>query len=107
MMSDVVAVVVYRAKPDGIEEAREAFRQVIEPTHAEPGALTCALTQSDEDPSVFLLLERWISMEAVEEHLKKPYVKAFREAVGGLFGPEPEVFMLSDVPIGTSAKGKI
>jgi quinol monooxygenase YgiN len=104
-MSDVVAVVVYRANPGGISEAREAFRQVIEPTHAEAGALTCALTQSDDNPSVFLLIERWASMEAVEEHLQKPYVKAFREAVGDLFSSEPEVFMLSDVPIGAAAKG--
>jgi quinol monooxygenase YgiN len=106
-MSDVVAVVVYRANPDDIEEAREAFRRVIEPTHAEAGALTCALTQGDDDPSVFLLIERWASMEAVEEHLEKTYVKAFRGVVGDLFSSDPEIFMLSDVPFGDVAKGKI
>jgi quinol monooxygenase YgiN len=106
-MADVVAVVVYRANPDDIEEARDAFRRVIEPTHAEVGALTCALTQSDDDPSVFLLIERWTSMEAVEEHLEKTYVKAFRGVVGDLFSSDPEIFMLSDVPFGDAAKGKI
>jgi quinol monooxygenase YgiN len=106
-MADVVAVVVYRANPNDVEAATEAFRRVVEPTHAEAGALTCALTQSEDDPTVFLLIERWASMEAVEEHLEKTYVKAFREVVGDLFSADPEVFMLSDVPIGDSAKGRI
>lgn len=106
-MSEILAVVVYRTRPDRVEDAIHVFRRVMEPTHAENGAVTCALTQSNEDPSVFVLVERWASQEAIDEHLNQPYAANFATEAQGLLSADPEVYFLTDVPIGDPVKGKL
>jgi quinol monooxygenase YgiN len=106
-MAEIVAVVVYRTRPDRVEEAIAAFRRVMEPSHEEDGALTCALVQDNDDPSVLVLVERWGSQEALDEHLARPYVAAFAAEAGELFTGAPEVHFLHDLPIGDPVKGRV
>jgi quinol monooxygenase YgiN len=107
MMSEIVAVVVYRTRAERTDEAIEVFRRVMEPTHAEEGALACALTQSKDDPSILILIERWASQDAIEEHLGQPYVARFAEESDGLFTADPEVYFLTNVPTGDPAEGSL
>jgi quinol monooxygenase YgiN len=106
-MKEIVAVVVYRVDPARVDEAIELFRQVIEPTHAESGALTCALTQGDEDRATLVLVERWASQDAIDQHIAQPYVATFGEEVADLLSAPPQVLFLHDLPIGDSAKGRV
>jgi quinol monooxygenase YgiN len=104
-MADVLAIVVYQADSDSIEDAAEAFRRVVERTHEEDGALTCAIARDPADPTIFILIERWASQEAVDEHLAQPYVAEFVARVPGLFATEPQVYFLEDMPMGDPVKG--
>ena len=106
-MAEIVAVVVYRTRPDRAQEAISAFRRVMEPSHQEDGALTCALVQDNDDPTVLVLVERWASQEALDEHLAQPYVAAFAAEAEQLFTGPPQVHFLHDVPIGDPVKGRI
>jgi quinol monooxygenase YgiN len=106
-VSEIVAVVVYRTHLGRTEEALEAFRRVIEATHSEQGARTCALAQSDEDPSVLVLIERWATQDAIDQHLAQPYVARFAQESEGLFSADPEVYFLKGLPFGDSVKRRL
>jgi quinol monooxygenase YgiN len=54
--------------PAEIDEIRELLRQQRRLSLQEPGCERFELYQSNNDPKVFLLVERWASQEALDKH---------------------------------------
>ncbi len=100
-------VVVARAKPGSGDEALAAFAGVAVPTHAEEGCLTYALHRSVADPDEIVLVERWASREALDEHLASEHLAAFRAGSADLWAAPMQVVVTTPAPAGDPAKGSL
>jgi quinol monooxygenase YgiN len=77
-MAELTVIARLNARSGKEAELEQALRAVVAPTHAEPGCLRYALHRSSNDPATFVLVERWVSKEALDQHLEMPYLKALR-----------------------------
>jgi len=60
--------------PDKIAEARDAFDELISKTSEEPGCLLFDLV-IEQNSDHWLMLEKWASQEAWEQHMETDHVK--------------------------------
>ncbi len=75
-MSEVVVVGSFKIKPGKEEEALEAFKALVEPTHREEGCILYALHRGVDDPGRLTFIERWESRELLDAHLRSDHVSA-------------------------------
>jgi quinol monooxygenase YgiN len=106
-MPEVTVVVLFTAKPGRGDQAEAAVRGVAGPTHAEEGCVLYAAHRVEGDPDRLVLIERWTSREALDEHLASAHLLAFRDESADLWAAPPEVMMVQPVPAGDPAKGTL
>ena len=106
-MSEVVVVVVAQAKPGQGEAALAAFGEVAVPTHAEEGCIRYALHRSASDPDQIVLVERWASRAALDEHLATTHLREFRASSGDLWAGPMTILVTSPHPAGDPVKGTL
>jgi len=106
-MSEVVVVVLARAKPGRGDEAAAAFQEVAVPTHAEEGCILYALHRVASDPERIVLVERWASREALDQHLATPHLIAFREGSHDVWAESMEILIVDPLAAGDPIKGRL
>jgi quinol monooxygenase YgiN len=106
-MAEVVVVGSFKARPGMEREAEEAFRGLVEPTHAEEGCILYALHRGIDDPNRFTFIERWESREALQAHLDSPHVEDLLARAAELFGDSAEITVYEPLPGGEEAKGSL
>ncbi len=106
-MSQVVVVATFQIKPDKVEEAHEALREVIESSHAEAGCQSYALHVAADDPTTMVMVERWTSQVALDSHFQQPYVAALGQKARDLVAAPPQILFLEPVPVGDPVKGSL
>ncbi len=60
-------------------EFEKAFRDVVEPSRAEPGCLSVDAFRSLRDPRLFYVHSRWVDEAAFDLHAALPHTKRFTE----------------------------
>ena len=106
-MSEVIVAVVLQAKPGQGERLRELMVASARDTHLEPGCLTYALHTANDDPDRMALIERWTDQQALDEHMKQPYlVKLFADLDEVLAAP-PVTAFCSALPAGDPGKATL
>lgn len=60
-------------------EFEEAFRDVVEPSRAEPGCLSVDAFRSLRDPRLFYVHSRWVDEAAFDLHASLPHTVRFIE----------------------------
>ncbi|NEO47886.1 MAG: antibiotic biosynthesis monooxygenase [Moorea sp. SIO4A3] len=80
-----------KVKPGMEKNFKEEFLPILELSRLEEGCLNYDLHQSNEDPSLFLLHENWVSKEILDKHLEMPYIKALGEKAEDFLTEPPEV----------------
>ena len=106
-MSEVHVVVLARAKPGRGDEAAAAFQEVAVPTHGEEGCIVYALHRVANDPERLVLVERWASREALDQHLATPHLTAFREDSHDLWAEPMEILIVDPLLAGDPVKGSL
>ena len=106
-MPEVVVVVLFRARPGRAADAEAAFAEVMPPTHAEGGCVRFALHRVAGDPERFVLVERWASRDALDEHLAAPHLAAFRARGADIWAEPPQITVADPVAVGDPAKGSL
>jgi quinol monooxygenase YgiN len=106
-MSEVVVVVVAQAKPGQGDAALAAFGGVAVPTHAEEGCIAYALHRSAADPDQIVLVERWASRAALDEHLATTHLQEFRASSQDLWLGPMTILVTTPHPAGDPAKGTL
>ena len=106
-MSEVVVVGSFTAKPGKEDEGLQAFKDLVQPTHDEPGCILYALHQGTDNPAQLAFVERWASREELDAHLGSPHVKAILERAEELFGDSGTITVYEAVPEGEPKKGSI
>jgi quinol monooxygenase YgiN len=106
-MAEVVVVGSFTAREGKEAEAEDAFRALLEPTHAEDGCILYALHRGAEDPRRLTFIERWASREALEAHLGTPHIQGALERAEELFGDSGEITVYEALPGGETRKGSL
>jgi quinol monooxygenase YgiN len=106
-MAEVVVVGSFTAREGKEAEAEEAFRALLEPTHAEDGCILYALHRGAEDPRRLTFIERWASRAALDAHLSTAHIQGALERAEELFGDSGEITVYEALPGGETRKGSL
>lgn len=106
-MSEIVVVVVAQAAPGRGDDALAAFADVSVPTHAEAGCIAYALHRTVSDPDQIVLVERWASREALDEHLASEHLARFRAEGADLWAAPMQIVVTTPAPAGDPVKGSL
>jgi quinol monooxygenase YgiN len=68
-----------KAKAGMEEELKKELMALINPTRSEEGCINYDLHQSTDNKSLFLFYENWTSKDALDEHMNKPHLDAFKK----------------------------
>lgn len=104
-MSEVVVVVLSRAKPGRTVEGLAAYSDLAAQTHQEEGCITFALHRDPSDAERIVLVERWASREALDAHLTTDHIARFRAESGDIWAEPATILVLDPVPAGDPGKG--
>lgn len=80
-----------KAKPDKVEEVRDALSGLVAPTRNETGCIVYELLQNTDDPTDFTFVEEWESETALASHAASDHIKTTREKLVGIVEKEPDV----------------
>lgn len=83
-LKKITVIARIKAKPGLEEEVKRQVMALVSPTRAEAGCINYDLHQAIDDPSVLMLYENWVSRQSLDEHLKMPYLEAFKAKAGEL-----------------------
>lgn len=84
----------------GQEEAfEEAFASRMAATREEPGNILFELSRHPDMPNVYMLHERWASLDAVERHMSLPHMASFWPIYFPMIArvPEFEIYATRDL----------
>jgi quinol monooxygenase YgiN len=74
----VTLIARFRAREGHEERVRSELLALIPPATSEKGSVTYNLHEAADDPTLFMFYENWLSREALEAHLKKTNLIAWR-----------------------------
>jgi len=87
------------ARPERRDELQRILAAQVTPTRAEPGCVSYDFHCDKSDPNIFVFYENFVSREALEEHLKKPYLQPLMSRLDDLLAKPVDIRhleMLSD-----------
>ena len=90
-MSTLRVVAHLRAKPDKIEETKNALMSLVEPTRNETGCIVYELMQNDADPTDFTFVEEWSGNDELNAHLKTDHIQRVVARAEELFSAPPDI----------------
>ncbi|GEM_PF-347142 len=106
-MNPVTVIARSKAKP-GFEPVLEAvIRAAVTPTHAEEGCLKYSFQRCLEDPSSYVIVEKWTSKEALDLHLTSPHIAELFSKLPDLLAGPPEIQLFESLDAGDPEKADI
>jgi len=104
-MNEIVVLAKARAKKGSEAALESAVAGVMAPTHAEKGCLKYSFNRSIDDASSFVMIERWTSKAALEEHLASPHIRELFKKLPALLEKPMEISTFHTIPGGSADKG--
>ena len=89
-------VVTIRPRQDRLAEAEAQLQSMRRDTLAEPGCVFMHLTQPQDDPDVWVMLEMFESRAAWDEHMRQPHVTEGNKALEDLLRQPSELRLLDE-----------
>lgn len=86
--------VLFDVVPDRMDAVAAAFQELCDATRQEEGALRFDAFRSEEHQDVVVLVEDWADQNAIDLHMKEPYVAEFLARTEGAFVRPPYVHRL-------------
>jgi len=87
-------LVFFEIMPETEDAFRTAFAEPLKQTQTEPGNIVYRLTQDTVNPEKFIVIEQWKSLDALDSHLKQPYLAKLLTDVEGILAAQPDVQVL-------------
>ena len=84
-------------KEEKLNEAIEAFKQLIKEVATEEGTLSYTLNVSKKDPTTLIVMERYKDRESLDAHSSTPHFKAFSTKAGELFAGRAEITRMDEL----------
>jgi quinol monooxygenase YgiN len=77
-------LVTIKAKPGKEKDVEAVFAPCIAATKKEPGCLAYELNRDPDEPTTYLMFEKFKSVAALEDHLKEDHTKKLLKALDEL-----------------------
>lgn len=87
--------VTFKVTAGGEKAFAEAFKSCLTGTRKEAGCLAYFLNHDVEDPSTFVVFERFKTIAALEDHAKSPHVTELLKKIAPLLDGDPAVKVYS------------
>ena len=78
---EFVVIAQYRARAGEADRVGQALRNMVSPTRAEPGNLDYQVFRDPDDPSLFVLFERYADQAAFDAHRAAPHFATWLSGV--------------------------
>ena len=105
MSTPVVVTAYFRPVPGQHDRVVEALRPSIAAVHEEPGCELYAI--HDAPDGTIVMIEKWSSVEELDEHGSGEPVRAQTAALKGLLTSPVEVTRRVPLPAGTNEQGQL
>jgi quinol monooxygenase YgiN len=99
-----VLVATITPKPDQMDAAIAALKELIPAVHDEDGCERYALHRG---PDRLVFIEKWRDMATLGAHGSGPNIAKLGEKLAGLTAGAPDIQVLEAVPVGDAVKGAI
>jgi len=83
--------VTFKVNAGSEKEFETAFKTCVAGTRKEPGCLAYFLNQDAEDPTTFVVFERFKKISALEDHARSAHVGELLAKIGPLLDGDPSV----------------
>jgi len=100
----IVVVATITPKPEHTDEVAAAFAGIIPQVHAEDGCELYALHRAGDQ---LIMIERWASPEALDQHSKGAALAALNPALRGKLTGPAQIVVSHPLPAGDPAKGQL
>ena len=104
-MTEVVVIATLRPLPEHRAEVIAAMEKAIADVHAhDDGCLLYALNEGDDR---LVMVEKWSSAEALDQHSRGSALAELSQALSGRLAGGPDVQRLRPHPAGTPGQGTV
>ncbi len=93
----LVVVAMVKALEGKGDELEREFKKLVPKVLEEPGVITYVIHRSIDNPTRFLVFERYKSREAFDYHCSTPHFKAFFEAFESIKDGEPVIEVYKEI----------
>jgi quinol monooxygenase YgiN len=104
-MNEIILIAKLQAKPGHHEELEKELKLLVKGTCKEPECLLYALHRDADDPSRFVIIEKWASKKALDTHTSLPHFLRYRKYAVPILVGMPELVFLE--PLGEGDKGGV
>lgn len=78
-MEPLYLVAHIQPRPDLLDQARAALQTLIDASLDEPGCEMYDLVMTDDEPTRWVMIEKWASREAWDAHMETEHNRRFNE----------------------------
>ena len=86
----------FTIKPEKRENFLEDILNLIQASQTDAGCLAYDLFESNTEPNVFMMIEKWSDAQALENHNKNQTLLAFATKVPEYLSQKPEISVMND-----------
>ncbi len=87
----IVVAAVLKAADDKGDDLEQEFRKLMPKVMDDPGTVAYVVHRGMDDPTTFLVYEKYENAEALQAHSSTEHFKEFSRAVSTLLAARPEV----------------
>ncbi len=87
----IVVLATITAQPAHADAVRDVLATLARKSQADDGCEGYTLTQSADDPAVFVTVETWRDAAAMDAHMSTPHIAEAFAAAGAMLAAEPEI----------------
>jgi quinol monooxygenase YgiN len=87
--------VTFKVKAGQEKAFEDAFKPCLAATRKEPGCLLYELNRDLDDPTIFVMYEKFKSVAALEEHAKSKHVEELLKVMGPMLDGDPKAKVYS------------
>ena len=103
-MPAIGTTAIITANPESAAEVEAALTELAVATQAEEGCVMYSLNRGLQEPNVFVTVEKWDSLDALQAHLASPHVTAALSRTGELLAEAPRIIPTEAMAVGDSTK---
>jgi len=96
-MAEVVVVAVAKCKDGEAERMRAVMSEVAAASNEEEGCLSYVIHGDKNEPNRLVVVERWASQEALDNHFTLPHTQKVGENIDALAEP-PQIYFCEELP---------
>ena len=79
------------------DELEQALKKLASKVQSDPGVITYIPHRSTEDPSRFLVYEKYEDQEALKYHSSTPHFQEYRQAMDSLYAKRSEISFYHEI----------